>query len=613
MRFLSLFSGIEAASCAWLPVGWECVAVAEIEKFPCAVLKHHYLSIVNLGDISKITEEQVGKLGRIDLVVGGFPCQDLSVAGKRKGLKNADGTKTRSGLFFDAMRVVEWAKPRWVVIENVPGLFSSLEGRDFAAVVGELAGIQISVPGDGWGNAGVALGPRGLVEWVVLDAQRHGVPQRRRRVFLVRDSGDWSNRPPLFPISQSMCQHSQAGETARERPAPTISARTKGGGGLGTDFDCDGGVIARPLRAQSNHSNREDLQTVIPIQEIGKRQSGTPQNGVGFGKPGDPMFTLQRGAQHGIALPDVAWALQERDAKGSDSSTMRSMSHSKSHQNGGGHQAVLTNSSECDTFSGYGKTSETDTSKTLRALRIEIGEKAFSEWGLGVLASFWPTEILQSAVHGKGIRCPTIDEFGLVKYALSCQETGAERFVREMRQTERFGCSSFRWKPHEQRTIKLAAYLSKLSRPGASGEKILHDLWCASQGAGILRDALPEVQEMGRSESCEGQSVCPAEEGWRSESSATTLQSAWVWEAISRTRSVQQARHAAETRNTYAVRRLTPVCCEFLQGFPRNYTLIPGHKSDGPRYRSLGNSFCVPVVKWIAERIELVEKLVPTK
>ena len=108
MRYLSLFSGIEAASVAFLPLGWECVAVAEIEKFSCAVLAHHYPDVKNLGDITKITEDQIKALGPIDLIVGGFPCQDLSVAGKRKGLTCEEtGLNTRSGLFYEAMRITE--------------------------------------------------------------------------------------------------------------------------------------------------------------------------------------------------------------------------------------------------------------------------------------------------------------------------------------------------------------------------------------------------------------------------------------------------------------------------------------------------------------------------
>ena len=110
MRFLSLFSGIEAASAAWLPLGWTCVGTSEIEGHPCAVLAERHAAVPNLGDITTITEAQVAALGHIDLIVFGSPCQDLSVAGKRKGFTDADGDVTRSGLFFAAMRVIGWAR-----------------------------------------------------------------------------------------------------------------------------------------------------------------------------------------------------------------------------------------------------------------------------------------------------------------------------------------------------------------------------------------------------------------------------------------------------------------------------------------------------------------------
>jgi DNA (cytosine-5)-methyltransferase 1 len=100
LRFLSLFSGIEAASVAWHPLGWQCVGVAEIDPFPCAVLRQHYPNVPNLGSVTDVTAEMLQSLGRIDVVVGGSPCQDLSVAGKRAGLSGQ-----RSGLFHEQLRI----------------------------------------------------------------------------------------------------------------------------------------------------------------------------------------------------------------------------------------------------------------------------------------------------------------------------------------------------------------------------------------------------------------------------------------------------------------------------------------------------------------------------
>lgn len=133
IRFLSLFSGIEAASQAWLPLGFECVAVSEIDPFCCALLAHHYPDVPNLGDVSMISEAQIKALGRIDIVVFGSPCQDLSVAGKRQGLSGS-----RSCLFYHAMRIINYAKKhnqlRFALWENVKGALSSQQGYDFAAV-----------------------------------------------------------------------------------------------------------------------------------------------------------------------------------------------------------------------------------------------------------------------------------------------------------------------------------------------------------------------------------------------------------------------------------------------------------------------------------------------
>ena len=265
IRFLSLFSGIEAASVAWCPLGWECVGVAEIEKFPSAVLNHHYPTVPNLGDITKITREQVEALGHIDVVVFGFPCQDLSVAGKRAGLSDATGKVTRSGLFFTAMQIVRWSGARWTLAENVPGLLSSKSGADFAAVVGEMAGAEVDIPKGKWQNSGFLLGRDGLVQWAILDAQYFGVAQRRRRVFLVRDIGDWASTSPILLEPESLLgnpapsreKRQEVASDATEGPAssdrhigtpshqvaPTIPSRNLGGGGLGSDFDCDGELV----------------------------------------------------------------------------------------------------------------------------------------------------------------------------------------------------------------------------------------------------------------------------------------------------------------------------------------------------------------------------------
>lgn len=224
MRYLSLFSGIEAASVAWEPLGWDCVAVAEIEPFPCAVLEHHYPNVPNLGDVTKIGAKELKRLGNIDLVVAGFPCQDFSVVGERKGLTNADGSVTRSGLFFETARIIRLAQKhcgaKWFILENVPGMLSSKQGEDFATILSELT--ELNVEKTKWKNSGYCSNPRPdkwSVAWRVYDAQYFGVPQRRRRVFIVGYFGGDGGREILFE-SESVC-----GSVAPSRKARKGSAR----------------------------------------------------------------------------------------------------------------------------------------------------------------------------------------------------------------------------------------------------------------------------------------------------------------------------------------------------------------------------------------------------
>lgn len=216
MRYLSLFSGIEAATQAWESLGWECVAVSEIEPFPCAVLEHHYPNVPNLGDVTKITEQQIKDLGRIDLIVFGSPCQNLSVAGNRKGFAGE-----QSSLFYAAMEIIKHAKrhcgARFALWENVPGAFSSNKGADFTEVVKHMAGLNdLDTPTNGWGKEGAAVGANGLLEWSVLDAQWFGLAQRRKRVFAIVDFGDWASRSPILLERESLRGDSAPSREARE-------------------------------------------------------------------------------------------------------------------------------------------------------------------------------------------------------------------------------------------------------------------------------------------------------------------------------------------------------------------------------------------------------------
>lgn len=238
-----MFSGIEAASLAWKQLGWECVAFSEIEKHPCSVLAHHYPDVPNLGDITQITQQQIESLGHVDAVVFGFPCQDLSQAGKRAGLETEEGEVTRSGLFYTAMRIVRWSKARWAIAENVPGIFTNKKGADFAAVAGEMAGANPDIPKGGWKNSGFILGRDGLVEWATLDAQYFGIPQRRRRVFIIRDIGNWTGRPPLLLEPESLLGYPAPCREEGQEIAGPLGGSSQSGGFRTTDLDNSGAFI----------------------------------------------------------------------------------------------------------------------------------------------------------------------------------------------------------------------------------------------------------------------------------------------------------------------------------------------------------------------------------
>ena len=186
MKFATVCSGIEACSSAWEPLGWEAQFFSEIEPFPCEVLKHHYPTVPNYGDMTQYKE---WKDGSVDVICGGTPCQSFSVAGLRKGIESPNGQLM---LTFGA--ILKKYQPRWMVWENVPGVLSSNRGKDFGTFLGML------------GECGYGFAYR------VLNAEYFGVAQRRRRVFVVGYSGDWKR-----PVSVLFEPESLQGDLAKSR------------------------------------------------------------------------------------------------------------------------------------------------------------------------------------------------------------------------------------------------------------------------------------------------------------------------------------------------------------------------------------------------------------
>lgn len=510
MKFLSVCSGIEAASVAWEPLGWKACAFSEIEPFPSAVLAHHWPDVPNLGDMTQY--HGWPDTLRPDLIVGGTPCQAFSVAGLRKGLEDPRGNLT---LVF--LGLLERFRPRWVVWENVPGVLSDRTGA-FGAFLG------------GLGELGYGFAYR------VLDAQHFGVPQRRRRVFVVGYLGDWRRAAAVLFEPESLRGDSPPSRDAREGIAPTLSARAKGGGGLGADFDLDGGLIREtgpapylPETVGALCSNGKAAGSATGQDaECGKiispavtskwaKGSGGPsggpsgdecQNLIAHSLRGEGFDASEDGTGRGTPLVPVAFDCkasgQNGFGVGEISPTLRSMGHKESHQNAGGQVAVCFDTTQLTSPANFSNPKPGD-----------------------------PCHPLASGAHPPAIT-----------FNLRGREGGA----------------------------------------------------------------MPEVDLDGLAS--------------------------------------QRAASSGSSRSyvaTTAVRRLTPRECERLQGFPDDHTRIPNWNgwralgededpnelaergievrqnkktgkwrakdADGPRYKALGNSMAVPVMRWIGERIDAVERI----
>ena len=250
MRAISLFSGVGGFDRGFELAGIETVLQAERDPHCLKVLERHWPHVRRVTDVRCVTGnyehlredggQRIQRASSIDLVYGGFPCQDLSVAGARAGLAGE-----RSGLWFEFLRVLRDVRPRWAVVENVPGLLSSNSGRDFGII---LAG----------------LGELGFdVAWAILDAQHFGVPQRRRRVFIVAGPSRRSVEQ-ILSLCESCGGHPQTGRATGEGTPGAVAIRTANTGANGhgvsdlahTLDGVNGQAIAQPL---GSHHRRDDL------------------------------------------------------------------------------------------------------------------------------------------------------------------------------------------------------------------------------------------------------------------------------------------------------------------------------------------------------------------
>jgi len=535
MRYLSVCSGLEAASVAWRPLGWRCVGVAEIDPFACAVLAHHYPTIPNFGNLEHYRDWPL-KQGDIDLLVGGTPCQAFSVAGLRRGLDDP-----RGNLALTYLGLVEHLRPRWVVWENVPGVLSSSGGRDFGAFLGGLAQL-------GYGFAYRVLD----AQYVRVDSHPGAVPQRRRRVFVVGCAG-----------GKWRCAARVLLEPEGVRGDPPTRRQTRQ---ATTDSLADGVDDGR--------------QRGVAVAHSLTASTGATEDGTGRRTP------LCVDVNSSTATPSLlgfSYKDDGADARENVAPTMRALAHDKSHANGGSHLAVA--------FDWPVDTIVPDVAVTSRPSVVQVpvvtvpidlrqtargenntnnrhnssggspgtgigtdGDPAFTVSARGqavalTTGAFIPTVAFHSNMGG--------NDGGVYTNGSSPTMT-----------TERKPTTVLAWQP----------------RIARNGRGQLEPVCPALNGAssGTTSDSRPALLITGQ-RGHDGHGVAP------------TL----------KTKGTNNDFAPMLLRDT-AVRRLTPRECERLQGFPDDYTLISyrgSSASDSPRYKALGNSMAVNVMRWIGERL----------
>lgn len=491
MKYVSIFSGIEAATVAWHPLGWEPLAFSEIDPFPSTVLQHHYPDIPNLGDITKIDWSPY--VGAADIVVGGSPCQSFSVAGKREGLAGA------SGLMFEYIRAVRELRPRWFVWENVPGAFTSERGEAYRQLLSEMDAL-------GYGLA-----------WRVLDAQFFGVAQRRERVFLVGSLGTMRCAEVLFERESLSWNHQSS---RQKRQALTEEAQERVG-----EADHDSGCL-NPGETQSRrvYPTSGVYPTLSTREKSGQSQESvflcqTAQTGSNgkLVKQDDVMNTLDRTNSTAVAALDfkvkpVAF-LYNQGAKA------RSLG-----------------------ISERSPTLKTDHNPVV------------------AFASNQHDEVRELEVAGALAAQP-----GIKQQTYICRADGQTNAMAGVNLAPTLTSHAKKDPPliypvDESEEMKPVTLQIRGGKPGGGkGAPIQHDM-------------------------------------------SATLS----------THNTQTLITGDHEKRGLTVRRLTPRECERLQGFPDDYTDIPyrnkEHAPDGARYKALGNSMAVPVMRWIGERIRMVEE-----
>ncbi|EBT5445550.1 Dam family site-specific DNA-(adenine-N6)-methyltransferase [Salmonella enterica] len=579
LSYGSVCSGIEAASIAWEPLGMRPAWFSEIEPFPCAVLAARWPEISNLGDMTQIARAvRIGNVKAPDVVVGGTPCQAFSVAGLRNGLSDTRGQLTLSyvelaNAIDDKRR--EHGEPESIIVwENVPGVLSSKDNA-FGCFLAGLGGEDEPFePGERpakgknskfwrwdkttnkhipkWPKSGFLVGRQRKLAWRVLDAQYFGVAQRRKRVFVVASARKGFDPAQILFEFEGVRRHSPPSRGPGEEVAGTLKARANSGG-WSQDVDMAAGGYMQVVGSHwDNPANpHPTLNQSHNTGGIGaSNQEIFAQRGAGI------VGTFRMCAFGEYADDDTASTVKARDYK--DATDL----------------AVYSST-------GIGSWSNGDVVGTLRAREQESHEH------LSVIA--FPERMSATQYASAENISPSLMSQNPTAIAVSVADHDGVAFA---------------FAENNRSEIRFQNGDGQISGP-------------LSAGGGKPGQGYPAVlafQERGR------------EDGRTIEFNGDLAYALTSPNGGGRA----QERNIVDFRNM-AVRRLTPVECERLQGFPDNHTLIPVNKRnkliadelaylrshfpdmpeeeanflavDGPRYKAIGNSMAVPVMRWIGERI----------
>ncbi|CAB5238255.1 Dcm Site-specific DNA methylase [uncultured Caudovirales phage] len=526
MNYLSVCSGIEAASVAWHDLGFTPIGFAEIEPFPSAVLKERFPNVPNYGDITQYKQWGI-EPGTVDILVGGPPCQAFSVAGLREGMADP-----RGNLSLTYVGMVDHFKPKWLIYENVPGLLSSNGGKDFSALTGALAVIGYSF------------------SYRILNAEFFGVPQRRRRIFLVgHRSGDWRHPAAVLFDGKSVFGNPTQKPKSWQGIAPTSGTGAESESGTVTFGTKQNPEIANTIQTTCHDYSRADGFNMVgepqkPIAfktRTGGEYSGTKggeirpneKGGTGMLSYEDKTFTIATTQDQYIATP-ISYSIRE-DAK-------------------------------ADTFS------VTQDDVALCVTKVRPSPQSYHAQNF----------VLQ----------PNQVMFRKSKRASS--ETDHETWVADDKSN-----TLNNFDVGDVRTTHAVVYENHPNDSRVTGPHEVAPTVTSRFGTG--GGNVPFVQET------EAVAFQPGNLACRAGSDPSTE----VFPTLSKD-SGDQNPHVA---TPMAVRRLTPNECLALQGFPKDWTKIswkgkpPEQCPDGPQYKAAGNSMAVPCMRFLGERIKLVEEV----